>query len=321
MTELRQKVKNAVNETRILVLGSQILIGFQFQSAFREGFDQLTAHDRFADLIALALMLAAVASLIAPSAFHRIVEGGEDSARLHRFTTIMATFALLPFALSFGLNILIAIDRTYGPGAGIGAGIVTLSVAFFLWYGLEFMRREKLGRKERAMAQKQSERRERTPLPIKIEQMLIEARVILPGAQALLGFQLAIVVTQSFDEISATSKLVHLVGLCLVTLTVILLMAPAAYHRLVYAGEDTNEFHRAGSLFVTAATVPLALGIAADVYVVVEKIAKASPVALVFAGVSVAGFIGLWHVYPLILRLRSDAARAEHSEVPKGLSL
>jgi hypothetical protein len=57
----------------------------------------------------------------------------------------------------------------------------------------------------------------------------------------------------------------HAIGPCLVTLAVILLMAPAAYHRLVYAGEDTAEFHRIGSLAVSAATVPLALEIASDV--------------------------------------------------------
>ena len=33
--------------------------------------------------------------------------------------------------------------------------------------------------------------RETAPLHARIEQMLTEARVILPGAQALLGFQLA----------------------------------------------------------------------------------------------------------------------------------
>jgi hypothetical protein len=40
-----------------------------------------------------------------------------------------------------------------------------------------------------------------TPLDIKIEQMLTEARVILPGAQALFGFQLAIVFTRSFADL------------------------------------------------------------------------------------------------------------------------
>jgi hypothetical protein len=93
-------------------------------------------------------------------------------------------------------------------------------------------------------------------------------------------------------------------------------MAPAAYHRLVYAGEDSEEFHRLGSVVVTAATVPLALGIAADVYVVVAKILS----SLIFAGGVALGFVNLWHIYPLILRSRTEAARARHSEIPKGLS-
>ena len=45
---------------------------------------------------------------------------------------------------------------------------------------------------------------EKVPLPKKIDQMLTEARVIVPGAQALLGFQLAVVLTQSFDELPAS---------------------------------------------------------------------------------------------------------------------
>ena len=43
--------------------------------------------------------------------------------------------------------------------------------------------------------------RETAPLHSRIEQMLTEARVILPGAQALLGFQLAIVLTDTFEKL------------------------------------------------------------------------------------------------------------------------
>ena len=42
-----------------------------------------------------------------------------------------------------------------------------------------------------------------TPLTIRIEHMLTEARVVLPGAQALFGFQLSIVLTRSFAELSS----------------------------------------------------------------------------------------------------------------------
>ena len=54
---------------------------------------------------------------------------------------------------------------------------------------------------------------EKTPLNERITQMLTEARVVLPGVQALLGFQLTSVISQSFEKLPASSKLVHAVSL------------------------------------------------------------------------------------------------------------
>jgi hypothetical protein len=108
-------------------------------------------------------------------------------------------------------------------------------------------------------------------LDVKIEQMLTEARVILPGAQALFGFQLAIVFTQSFGRLPVVSMIVHSASLILVTLTVVLLMAPAAYHRIVYAGEASADMYRVGSALVTTATIPLAFGLSGDTYVGAEQ--------------------------------------------------
>jgi hypothetical protein len=152
---------------------------------------------------------------------------------------------------------------------------------------------------------------EETSLNHRIEQMLTEARVILPGAQALLGFQLAIVLTRSFTELPASSRLLHAASLGAIALAVIFLMAPAAYHRIVFAGEDTEEMHRCGSRFVTAATVPLALGLAGDVYVVLAKIADSPAVGAIAGVFSLMLLVGLWHVFPLVRRLRRAAARPE----------
>ena len=77
---------------------------------------------------------------------------------------------------------------------------------------------------------------ENTSLNERITQMLTEAHVVLPGVQALLGFQLISVISQSFEKLPASSKLGHAVSLGCVTLAVILLMAPAAYHRIVFSG-------------------------------------------------------------------------------------
>jgi hypothetical protein len=40
-----------------------------------------------------------------------------------------------------------------------------------------------------------------TPLSAKIEYVLTEVRVVLPGVQALLGFQLVIVLTRAFEDL------------------------------------------------------------------------------------------------------------------------
>src|SRR5205085_7422196 len=142
----------------------------------------------------------------------------------------------------------------------------------------------------------QRNQRPETPLHVKIEQMLTEARVILPGAQALFGFQLSIVLTKSFEELESTSRILHAASIGLVVLAVMLLMAPAAYHRIVYAGEDSDEMHRTGSVLITLATVPLALGLTGDPYVVIAKIAD-PPVGLPRAPCALIRLIGLWYAY------------------------
>lgn len=145
---------------------------------------------------------------------------------------------------------------------------------------------------------------EHTSLETKIEQMLTEARVILPGAQALLGFQLVITFSDAFEKLPFASKIVHLVALGLLALTVIWLMAPAAFHRIVYAGEDTPELHALGTRFLLAASVTLALGISADLGVVVGKVINSDQAGAAAAVASLCLLTGLWHVYPLVLRAR-----------------
>ena len=89
-------------------------------------------------------------------------------------------------------------------------------------------------------------------------------------------------------------------GLLLVALAVVMLMTPAAYHRIVYAGGDAQDMHRVGSALVTAATAPLALGLAGDVYVVITKIAESPAVGLAAGSLALISLIGLWYAYPLL---------------------
>jgi Family of unknown function (DUF6328) len=243
-------------------------------------------------------MVTAVALMIMPGPYHRIVEGGRDSGAFHNLTAVIADLSLLPFALALGIDVFASIERVGGDTGGIVAGSAAAGMALVIWYGVPRAAARRTGQKERAMTERQRDERPPTPLHVKIEQMLTEARVILPGAQALLGFQLAIVLTQSFETLPAAARMVHAASLGLVALAVILLVAPAAYHRIVYAGEDSENMHRVGSALVTAATVPLALGMAGDIYVVIGKIIGPMT-GLAAAAVGVVVLTGLWYGYPL----------------------
>ena len=132
--------------------------------------------------------------------------------------------------------------------------------------------------------------------------MLTEARVILPGCQALLGFQLIAMLTRTFDELPIDAKLMHAAGLCCVTTATILLIAPTALHRLSFGGNDSEAFLRFGSALVIAALMPLALGIAADVYVVFLKITHSAAVTIAASLAMLLAMLLLWYLYPMWLR-------------------
>lgn len=65
---LHERVKTALDETRMLLLGAQILLGFQYQAAFQDRFEALPPYAHAMDGWALGLMLLAVGLLVAPSA-------------------------------------------------------------------------------------------------------------------------------------------------------------------------------------------------------------------------------------------------------------
>lgn len=141
-----------------------------------------------------------------------------------------------------------------------------------------------------------------TPLPAKIDQMLTEARVILPGAQALLGFQLTVTLTRAFEQLPEHVKLLHAAALCCVGFAVILLIAPAALHKISFAGEDTADFLRLGSAFVIAAPAFLAVGIAGDLFVATFQAAGSKIISLAVALASMILLILFWFVVPLYIR-------------------
>jgi Family of unknown function (DUF6328) len=308
---LSAKVKTSLDETRTLMLGAQILLGFQFHAAFQQQFDDLPPEAKAIEAVALALMVASVSLLIAPSAFHRIVDRGESTGRTQAMTSVCASAALVPFAVALGLDLSVTLARVLANSlAGITAGTGFAMTALVSWFGLGWIMKSHFGAEERRNATSERDARETAPLHSRIEQMLTEARVILPGAQALLGFQLAIVLTDNFEKLPTVPKLLHATALLCVALSVALLMTPAAIHRIVWAGEDSEALLRSGGRITVFALLPLAIGMAGDSYVVLIRMLGAW-LATIAAPLVLLCLVGLWFAWPMIERRQRDSDLAQ----------
>src|SRR3954447_11430266 len=153
-------------------------------------------------IVALALMLIAVGLLIAPSAYHRIAEHGLSTGTMQTVTGRCAEMALLPFAIALGLDLGLAGSWAFrSVWAGAVFGFCFALFALSSWFGVGLMLTRIYGEPERLKAHSEQDKHEIGPLHNRIEQMLTEARVILPGAQALLGFQLIIVLSSVFEKL------------------------------------------------------------------------------------------------------------------------
>ncbi|MEA3187854.1 MAG: hypothetical protein QOD99_1684 [Chthoniobacter sp.] len=300
MAEIKDKVQNALDENRMVVLVVQVLVGFQCKGIFEPGFERLPESSRSLKLVAFALLLSSLALLLMTPPYHRLVEKGEDTPRFHAFVTRIMELALIQFALGMAVDFYVPAQKLFGTAGGVmfsaGMGIV---MAWF-WYGIETLRRRQPRTHHMEVKKTMSDQTTKTELKDKIKQVLTEGRVVLPGTQALLGFQLITFLTDAFEKLPRSSQLLHFASTLLVALSAILLMTPPAYHRLVERGEDSEHFHRLAGRFVIGAMVPLALGISSEFYIVSLKITLSTALAATFGSAVLVTFIGLWFVFPLL---------------------
>jgi hypothetical protein len=131
-----------------------------------------------------------------------------------------------------------------------------------------------------------------------------EARMLLPGVQTLMGFQLMAVFNQRFEQFSSGEQIMHFAAFLLVTLTMGMLMAPAAYHRQAERCMVTERFVKMSSAMLTVAMIPFTIGVCLDTYLVGKMILKDPAPAWLAALGTLAVLVGLWFVLPQVAKPR-----------------
>ena len=136
---------------------------------------------------------------------------------------------------------------------------------------------------------------------------LDEARMVLPGIQALFGFQLIAVFTEGFRRVADVERLAYLGSLLLVTIAIALIMTPAAYDRIVGESRVSRRFVALASRLISIAMVPLMVGIALEIYIVsLTVVGDPRPAAGVALATALL-FAALWFALPWLRRMKSSA--------------
>ncbi len=127
-----KKLKTALDETRLLILGVQILLGFEFQCVFQDGFNALATGSKYLSLASLGLVVLSIAFLIGPSMQSRLIDRGQSTLRLIRTTNRLTSVALVPLSIGLALSAYVVTERTFGPTIGVAVGAL-LGAPYILW--------------------------------------------------------------------------------------------------------------------------------------------------------------------------------------------
>lgn len=136
-------------------------------------------------------------------------------------------------------------------------------------------------------------------------ELLQELRVAGLGVQVLFGFLLSLPFTSRFEKLSESQRYLYVADVLLAAIATALLVAPVAYHRLVFRQHQKAPLVRAANAMALAGLGAVALAVTLAVLLVVGF------VGLRGAGITIGVLTGclfgtLWFAIPLLRRRRAE---------------
>ncbi len=141
VAELARKIKNSLDEARLLILVVQVLLGVQLRAPFEERFSALPGALRAGHVVALALLLASFVVFVAPAPYLELTFAGDASTRVQSFTSVMLTVGLVPFMIALTVNAYVAVAMAASPAAAAAVAVSFAIAAAWWWYGFALTRR------------------------------------------------------------------------------------------------------------------------------------------------------------------------------------
>jgi O-antigen/teichoic acid export membrane protein len=134
--------------------------------------------------------------------------------------------------------------------------------------------------------------------------LLQELRVATLGVQVLFGFLLGLPFTVRFSRLENWQRWLYLAIVVLASISIVLLVAPVAYHRLLFRRHQLGSVLRAANTLAIAGVTAVALAVTGAVLLVTSYVEPGTP-AVVLSVIIGALFATLWFALPLARRAKS----------------
>jgi hypothetical protein len=136
-------------------------------------------------------------------------------------------------------------------------------------------------------------------------ELLQELRVALPGVQVLFAFLLTVPFAQGFANLTADQRDLYFAILMGTAIATALLIAPSAYHRLLFRQQDKEHLVQIANRLTIAGLAILALSITGAVLLIADILYDGAEVIIPTAVIGVILLL-LWGILPLRRRAELD---------------
>ena len=142
-------------------------------------------------------------------------------------------------------------------------------------------------------------------------ELLNELRVVLPGVQVLFAFLLAVPFQQRFSHVTTFQRDVYFATLLSGFVTIALLVAPAAVHRLNFRKHDKRLIVLIANRLAIAGLAGLGLALV-GVVLLLSDVLFGPPTSIVVPILAAVVLVALWVALPVGLHSRDEATTPDH---------